>query len=142
MPHVNPEEGREYRKNWKRRRREQDPSYAVSENQKWRDTNPKGYILSRAKGRAKIAKVPFTIGPEDIEIPEFCPVFPEIRLQFHYGRGRPDHIPTLDRIVPHLGYVPGNIAIISMKANRLKSNATPEELRRIADWADQNSPIR
>ena len=44
--------------------------------------------------------------------------------------------PTLDRIVPSLGYVPGNVVVISHKANSIKSNATAAEIRAVADWLD------
>ena len=44
------------------------------------------------------------------------------------GRGPRDNSPSLDKIVPELGYVPGNITIVSSKANRLKSQQSPEEL--------------
>lgn len=43
---------------------------------------------------------------------------------------------SLDRIVPSLGYVPGNVAVISHRANRIKSDATADELRAVADWLD------
>lgn len=36
--------------------------------------------------------------------------------------------PTIDKIIPNLGYVKGNVWVISAKANRMKSNATVEEL--------------
>lgn len=36
--------------------------------------------------------------------------------------------PTLDRIDCNKGYVKGNVEIISMRANYIKSNATPKEL--------------
>lgn len=42
--------------------------------------------------------------------------------------------PSIDRIIPELGYVRGNIAVISMRANKLKSDATSEELERISAW--------
>jgi hypothetical protein len=42
----------------------------------------------------------------------------------------------VDRINPALGYVPGNIAVISWRANNLKRDAAAAELRRIADWMD------
>jgi hypothetical protein len=45
-----------------------------------------------------------------------------------------DNAPTLDRINNSCGYVPGNVAVISWRANRIKCDATPEELRRIADY--------
>lgn len=36
--------------------------------------------------------------------------------------------PSLDKIIPKLGYVKGNVWVVSNKANRIKSNATIEEL--------------
>jgi hypothetical protein len=42
-----------------------------------------------------------------------------------------DNSPSLDRIVPEKGYVAGNIRVISQRANRIKSNATVEELRAV-----------
>ena len=44
--------------------------------------------------------------------------------------------PSIDRIVPELGYVEGNVAWISKKANTLKLNRSPQMLRKIADWID------
>jgi hypothetical protein len=40
--------------------------------------------------------------------------------------------PSLDRMDPNLGYTDDNVRVISMRANQIKSNATPEELLRIA----------
>jgi hypothetical protein len=98
-------------------------------------------MMSRRKTDAVKAGIPFTITPDDFEIPDYCPVFPWIKLQFGSGRAqRPDCTPTLDRIIPSLGYVPGNVKVISMRANRLKSDALSWELRRIAEWIDQNAP--
>jgi hypothetical protein len=39
--------------------------------------------------------------------------------------------PSLDRIDNALGYVKGNVRIISFRANALRSNATLEELQAI-----------
>jgi hypothetical protein len=43
----------------------------------------------------------------------------------------------LDRIDNNEGYVKGNVAVISFRANTLKNNATAEELRAIADYMDE-----
>ena len=40
---------------------------------------------------------------------------------------------TVDRIDSSLGYVKGNVWVVSYRANAIKRDATPEELRRIAD---------
>lgn len=85
-------------------------------------------ILSRLRHRAKKLGVPFNLTENDISIPEHCPVL-GIRLQRHKGRGKhADNSPSVDRIVPELGYVAGNIRVISNRANLLKSNASVEEL--------------
>jgi len=41
--------------------------------------------------------------------------------------------PSLDRIIPGSGYVKGNVEIISMKANLIKSSAASRDLYRVAD---------
>ena len=47
-------------------------------------------------------------------------------------------MPSIDRIIPSLGYVPGNVAVISLAANRIKSDCTdPAVFRRVADWLEE-----
>lgn len=46
--------------------------------------------------------------------------------------------PSLDRIDPKKGYVPGNIQIISTFANYIKSFATASEVQKVADWMKEN----
>ena len=108
--------------------------------QKWRDKNPKRYMWTRARVRARAEGIPFSIAEDDFDIPEYCPIFPRLKLEFSNGRGsRPDNIPTLDKIIPALGYIPGNVAVISMRANRLKSDASAEELQSILDWIHEKT---
>jgi hypothetical protein len=45
-----------------------------------------------------------------------------------------DHCPSVDRIDNSRGYTHDNIVIVSFKANRLKSNASIEELQRLANF--------
>jgi len=140
MPYKDAIKARDYKRAYYKNRGLIDPDYYRKGQHTWRDKNPKKYILSRARGRAKIEGLPFEIEETDFEIPEYCPVFPELRLAFSVGRGtRPDNIPTLDKIIPSLGYVPGNVAIISMRANRLKSDASLLELERIVAWVKKET---
>lgn len=37
-------------------------------------------------------------------------------------------MPSIDKIIPNLGYVPGNVKVISFMANHMKSHATKEQL--------------
>ena len=45
--------------------------------------------------------------------------------------------PSLDRLVPDKGYVPGNVIWISLRANQIKSDGTSEEIFRVAEWLQQ-----
>lgn len=140
MPHKDKEVAREYRRHYYSRRRQEDTEYSREMQQKWRDKNPKRYMWTRARVRARAEGIPFSIAEDDFDIPEYCPIFPRLKLEFSNGRGsRPDNIPTLDKIIPALGYIPGNVAVISMRANRLKSDASAEELQSILDWIHEKT---
>ena len=47
-----------------------------------------------------------------------------------------DQAAELDRIVPSKGYIKGNVVFLSRRANRIKNDARPEELRSIANWLE------
>ena len=72
---------------------------------------------------------------EDIVIPKKCPVL-GIRLRQWRGYPRPSS-PSLDRIVPRKGYVPGNVCVISHRANMLKGDATWSELKKLARFMER-----
>lgn len=92
---------------------------------------PDRLMLARAKRRAEASGIPFDLNTEDISIPDVCPVL-GLPLSVSQGSGAPGHCsPSLDRIIPELGYVRGNVRVISHRANALKSNATISELRAV-----------
>lgn len=94
-------------------------------------------ILRSAKHRAKVQNLPFNLELEDIVIPELCPVF-GTPLVCNAGQGGAKHdSPSLDKIIPELGYVKGNVQIISNLANVMKHDATPEQLVAFGEWAIQ-----
>ncbi len=106
-----------------------------------RNQRKRGDLIRGAKYRAKEKGVPFEITKNDLDWPEYCPVF-GVRLDYQGGRQyRNPNSPSLDRIIPEKGYVKGNVAIISWRANTLKNNATLEELRKIVDWLDKQTRI-
>jgi len=99
---------------------------------KWHRGNPaRSYVLA-AKGRANRQDVPFDLQPEDIIFPETCPIL-GIPL-FFSQRGRTNNTPSIDRVIPAKGYVKGNIEIISWRANRLKNDASFEELEKLVEY--------
>ncbi len=81
---------------------------------------------ARARGQS------VSITPEDICIPDVCPV---LGIPLISGAGlRSPNTPTLDCINPALGYVPGNVMVVSWRFNKVKGDLTPTELQRIARW--------
>ena len=109
------------------------PSTSSKRRKEWRDGNLESEMISSSKKRARKAGVPHAITKSDIIIPDVCPVL-GIPLYPGTGRGPQHNAPSLDRIVPELGYVPGNVQVISHLANSMKRDATPDQLRLFAEW--------
>lgn len=99
---------------------------------RWRSDNRARVMLYSAANRAKKQGVPFSLTADDIEIPERCPVL-DIPMAHGDGKAGPNS-PSLDKLVPILGYVPGNIRVISARANMLKNDATVEEMERVLEY--------
>jgi len=92
------------------------------------------YIISSARGRARKRGLPHDIKASDIEVPTHCPVLGIPLKAWGANKQLQADSPTLDRIIPHLGYVKGNVRVISWRANKIKSDATLEELERIVTY--------
>jgi hypothetical protein len=96
--------------------------------------HPARHLLSYAKTRAVRLGVPFALCEKDIVIPTHCPVL-GLKLEPNpSGNGQWPASPTLDRIIPGLGYVASNVEVVSWRANQLKSNGTLDELERVTAW--------
>ncbi len=104
---------------------------------KKRDTStPRGFIvkmLSQARCRAREDNLIFDLAFGDIIIPTTCPVL-GIDLFVGGTRQQKDHSPSLDRIDSSKGYTKDNTIVVSWRANKLKSNATPQELQMLAEF--------
>ncbi|MGY3448146.1 hypothetical protein [Bradyrhizobium sp. USDA 4353] len=84
-----------------------------------------------ARHRAKKYSIKFDITRLDFDIPKECPLR---RVPLAVGKGQhTENSPTLDRKDPRLGYVKGNVWVISHKANRLKGDLTPNELKLLCE---------
>ncbi len=89
-------------------------------------------LYRSAKQRAKKYGVPFTLKHSDVVVPEFCPVL-GIKLKNQRGK-MCESSPTIDRLYPEKGYTKENICIMSNRANRIKSDASIEELEKIISF--------
>lgn len=104
-----------------------------SEKNKLNDKYRLGRLLQQARIRAKSKNLECTLTIDDL-IEAFpkdkkCPVF-GIDLFWGEGSNR-NNSPSLDRFDSSLGYTKDNVCIISWKANRIKSDATLEEIEAI-----------
>ena len=105
-----------------------DPAHLSKRRRRWREKFPVKSLLRLAKKRGHEV----TITEDDIEIPTHCPI---LGIPLEMGtRMRKDGSPSLDRVNNSKGYVKGNVRVISWRANRLKSDATVEEIKAIYDY--------
>lgn len=96
--------------------------------QEWRKNNPGEYLRRAARYRARLMDIPFSLEKGSVVVPDVCPI---LNAPFVYGTMT---AASIDRIDNTKGYESDNIWVISRRANVMKSNATPEELRRFAQW--------
>lgn len=92
-------------------------------------------MLHGSKVMAKKYGYDFNLSLDDIRIPDKCPVL-NIPLFFTAGR-RTENTPSLDRLDNNKGYVKGNVAVISWRANQIKRDASLEELRALVDFLER-----
>lgn len=96
--------------------------------------NPVSYLLWNIKARAKKNGILFNLDHSDICIPEKCPIF-GVTLTISEGSASSSS-PSVDRINPKLGYVKGNIQVISHRANSIKNDATIDELKQLVNYLE------
>ena len=95
-------------------------------------------LIQNRKSIAKKSNIEFSISEIDLlkNLPENCPIL-GVKLSWTTRKGTKgskDNSPSLDKIDPSKGYVQGNVMWVSYLANRMKSNATPEQLKIFANW--------
>lgn len=77
------------------------------------------------RDRSKKKGIPFDMGTSDLldpktgQLPVYCSVLPHIKLDYSSGDDRRMWA-SVDKIIPRLGYIKGNVRVISMCANAAK----------------------
>jgi hypothetical protein len=89
------------------------------------DNNPLTRMFMNAKSRCRQYDIEFNLELTDLQIPEFCPIL-GIKLELGWRDNYP-FAPSIDRIDSTKGYVKGNVAVVSLLANRMKTNATLDQ---------------
>jgi len=112
-----------------RARRAANPERFKERERIYREKNREMRLLYGVRCNARRRGIEFSLCREDIVIPNKCPVL-GIDLDWSAGAFSPPY-PTIDRINNAKGYIRGNVAIISWQANRLKGDASIEDLEAI-----------
>ena len=114
---------------------------AQSIREKKRREDPAYRMYHGAKQRAKKQNLPFDLDQKYIKdlIPTHCPVFgiPLINGTdiFH------DNSLSLDKLIPCKGYVKGNVCVICDRANRIKRDATLDELKKLVYYIETKGAL-
>lgn len=94
-----------------------------------KETRYREAAVTNAFNRAKKCGLPYSLDEAKIDWPNFCPV-----LGIPLDRRDRDHAPSIDRLIPEKGYTNDNCRVISMRANRIKNDASLEELEQIVAY--------
>ena len=103
--------------------------------------NPYRQIFYITKKRALKKGIPFTLTKEDYKklyenIPKICPV---LGIKINHSeigttKYQTNNSPSIDKINPNKGYVKGNVMIISALANRIKTDATVDQIKKVYEF--------
>jgi len=100
-----------------------------------RDEDPIHRLFLLARRRSFRDYIPFNLTESYIKSiwpkNNKCPI---LGTEFSSGLSSKDALPTIDKIVPKKGYTIGNVAIISFRANSIKSNADIDVFKKIYDF--------
>ncbi len=95
-------------------------------------------MLQGVKQRARRDGLEFALTKADfLSMPTHCPVL-GLELRYGGGDGRQDYSASIDRKDSSKGYVPGNVRIMSWRANSLLKDATIEELRALVMYLERS----
>lgn len=92
-------------------------------------------LHSQIKAGAKKRSIPFDLTVMDLNELSFPITCPVLGIPMAFNSGQPkDNSFSLDRIDSSKGYEPGNVVVVSTRANKLKSDATLQEMKMLVEY--------
>ena len=101
---------------------------------RWMALYPEIRMLEAARKRARERGTPCTITRADIQIPETCPILGIPLLRATGRSSASDSSSSLDCIDSHLGYVPGNVWVISWRVKVDQERCNAPRTRSDSGW--------
>ncbi len=106
---------------------------AITSRKWWQTVDRKHKMLLKQRHRAKARGIDFSITSKDLVLPIHCPIL-GIKLDYYSSYSYANNIASIDRIDSSKGYIPGNVKVISLLANRIKSDASIRVLEKILSY--------
>jgi hypothetical protein len=106
-----------------------DPVYRerrLAHNAVYRAENPAQHMLKRVRENSDVCMI--TVDDIKKIMQDHCAY-----CGCEWGVPNTQQAPSLDKIIPALGYVSDNIAVCCKECNRRKDNMSPEDMRKMAD---------
>jgi hypothetical protein len=129
MPYKDPDKQREYQRGWMQKLNRNRPPIGS----KRFFSN----ACSKMKNKSKKLKLDFNLDPTYLKdifpVDGKCPAL-GLTLEKSINGVGADKSPSLDRIIPKLGYIKGNIQWVSRLANQIMTNATPDQVIMVGDY--------
>lgn len=123
------EQRRAYKHAYYLRHKELQQRRATDRDRARRQCDPAFSMVARSRKGAMTRGLEFTITAKDITpLPTHCPVLGTALDYAATTSTPPENTPSIDRMDSSKGYVAGNVAVISKRANLLKNDATIEEM--------------
>ena len=135
---ANSPKGIGYSRRYSNRYRIDNPDKIKAYDMKKKTIDPKGYralkVTMGIKHRSKKKGIPFDMTKQNLidmqNESDTCPCCYE-PFDFNFTGPHDPHSPSVDRLIPELGYVPGNIKMICYACNRRKNTSSIKQLEQI-----------
>lgn len=117
----------------------ENPGLQAAQSRAWADRNPVKHALMGLRQSARARHLAFDLDEAYLRS-IWVDVCPMLGLLLKRTPGDHDSSHSVDRIDSTRGYIKGNVHIISLRANRIKNNATVEEIEKIAAYLRSLEP--
>ena len=91
------------------------------------------HLVQQIKRQATHKGLEFNLTVDDIDWVEICPIL-DYKLDYFSVGGRKSETVSFDRKDPNVGYIKGNVFIISNRANSVKSDMSLEQIKRLLNY--------
>lgn len=135
----------EYLRQWRRLNTDKTKEYQKKDTERHKAVSKSSpaakmrILVQKARVRAGRKKIFIDLVDDHFELasalPTHCPLWPKEEIGYANSKEQRHNSASIDRLDPKKGYTPENVWIVSYRANRIKSDATLEEMEELCrNW--------